>query len=127
MRLDDQFECMGADVDPLHALLYGVTRGEAYTVRDPTGIVCIYGVVAGGAASGQGVVWLLGTDRFRHHAKSSIRLARRQLATWLRRYPILTNRVPMESYSRRWLGRLGFQFGPMDAKGWVRFRRVANV
>jgi hypothetical protein len=127
MRLEDVLECEGTDVDPLKALQFGVRHGEAWTVRDAEGIVCIYGLVRGGVASGSAIVWLLGTERFKRHAKSSIRIARRQLATWHRRYPILGNRVPMESYSRRWLARLGFRFGPMDEKGWVRFRSVANV
>lgn len=127
MRRADQLECMESGVDPLRALLFGVEHGEAWTVRDSTGIVCIYGLVPGGVASGTAIVWLLGTDRFKRHAKTSIRFARRQLATWHRRWPILGNRVPMDSYSRRWLARLGFDFAPADEHGWCRFRSVRYV
>jgi hypothetical protein len=68
-----------------------------------------------------GVPWLLGSDLVRAHARHFLRESRRFVGEWLKIYPVLQNRVPVDyDETVRWATWLGFSLEPAGRFYWIR-------
>lgn len=85
---------------------------DAHAAIDASGyLICLFGVQPIENHDGWGAPWLLGTHRLDRHIWSMCKLARRYIATWSRKYAVLTNATLIDNdVVIEWLTWLGFEF-----------------
>lgn len=91
-------------------------------------VVCVYGLSRHPAQAEVGVVWLLGTALLDKHMFQLCKEARTVLASWHKKFPILTNFTDKRNTRvLRWLRWLGFTFGStIDVRGHTFIQFTSN-
>lgn len=80
----------------------------------------MFGVVPVSAITGDGLVWLIGTDDIEAHTRAFLMASRAEVALLLEAYSRLFNLIDADNtVSIRWLKWLGFSFFPaIPLNGW---------
>ena len=87
-----------------------LSEGMAVTARDGDEPAAILGLVPN-YLLGEGVPWMLGTDKVALHGRTLLTYAQPLLDHWLGRFPIILNEVWVGNVPAvRFLRRLGFEF-----------------
>lgn len=92
--------------------------------------LCVYGVGRPQLLSGEGVIWMLGTDLLPRHAHLFLRHSRGEVAKMAAGYRALTNMVDARNaVTLRWLAWMGFTIDPPAPYGRKRlpFHRIWKV
>ena len=94
------------------ALVSGFKTSEFCRVGTVDGEpVCMYGVRRLSSLSGNGIIWMLGTDKLEKHAMKFVRECGIQLKDMIRNFDHVENWChPQNKITKRWLKWLGFKF-----------------
>jgi hypothetical protein len=94
------------------ALVSGLKTSEFCRVGTVDGEpVCMYGVRRLSSLSGNGIIWMLGTDKLEKHAMKFVRECGIQLKDMIRNFDHVENWChPQNKITKRWLKWLGFKF-----------------
>ena len=118
LRDQDRAEAAAFGVDPLDGLRHSVEHAKwCVAAWEGDELLCIAGLGESGTVlASVGVPWLLGTSAMATRGRALGRAAQRYIPLMLQAYPVLRNFVHAENtFSVRWLRRLGFEFGPAFA------------
>lgn len=133
MRAIDRLEAEAMGRTPKDALRMGLRASlHAITAMEGRNPVAMMGVVSTSLISGQGLVWLLGTDRMFAHGRALLTLGPPVIAEWHRTFPVMENVVATCNHRAirllaRWGAIVGGEVRTMRGVQFIPFRFERSI
>lgn len=111
MRQADREELEALGQDSEEGIWQAFRASEQAWVMQEDAPMCVFGVIPTNLLTGEGIIWLLGTDNVKRHARGFLEVSPGCLQKIMATYSHLHNYVDQRNKaSIRWLKWMGFEF-----------------